>query len=167
MKYAWSWVGNGGLQSLPSRERGLKSIIYSSHRKIITSLPSRERGLKFLWRCPAGWRWNVAPFAGAWIEISVTIAASFALGVAPFAGAWIEINSESQRLKAQRVAPFAGAWIEIPTVADCIQTLEVAPFAGAWIEMQKGACWITGRRSLPSRERGLKSETTRQEDRAE
>ena len=34
----------------------------------------------------------VAPFAGAWIEITVIKVAQFADGVAPFAGAWIEIS---------------------------------------------------------------------------
>ena len=33
----------------------------------------------------------VAPFAGAWIEISHGNLSSFAISVAPFAGAWIEI----------------------------------------------------------------------------
>ena len=33
----------------------------------------------------------VAPFAGAWIEISVKFPISTAIEVAPFAGAWIEI----------------------------------------------------------------------------
>ena len=33
--------------------------------------------------------------------------------VAPFAGAWIEISYLYNFLSYQRVAPFAGAWIEI------------------------------------------------------
>ena len=33
--------------------------------------------------------------------------------VAPFAGAWIEILIETQQYKSLIVAPFAGAWIEI------------------------------------------------------
>ena len=33
----------------------------------------------------------VAPFAGAWIEISTSFANCHAHSVAPFAGAWIEI----------------------------------------------------------------------------
>ena len=33
--------------------------------------------------------------------------------VAPFAGAWIEINSTDGILGDINVAPFAGAWIEI------------------------------------------------------
>ena len=57
------------LQSLPSRERGLKSTI----TPFIGSI------------CP------VAPFAGAWIEILVLILIVNKDIVAPFAGAWIEI----------------------------------------------------------------------------
>ena len=36
---------------------------------------------------------DVAPFAGAWIEISVKKVRSLISLVAPFAGAWIEIDS--------------------------------------------------------------------------
>ena len=36
--------------------------------------------------------YNVAPFAGAWIEIErVRLLRSHGVSVAPFAGAWIEI----------------------------------------------------------------------------
>ena len=35
---------------------------------------------------------QVAPFAGAWIEISQTFAYTMVVFVAPFAGAWIEIK---------------------------------------------------------------------------
>ena len=33
--------------------------------------------------------------------------------VAPFAGAWIEILNILTKILQERVAPFAGAWIEI------------------------------------------------------
>ena len=33
--------------------------------------------------------------------------------VAPFAGAWIEITGNIVHAPSQRVAPFAGEWIEI------------------------------------------------------
>ena len=57
--------------SLPSRERGLKLIRYSSGSIRRLSLPSRERGLKYpildsLYLC------LVAPLVGAWIEIDMT-----------------------------------------------------------------------------------------------
>ena len=55
------------------------------------SLPSRERGLKSLLR-PRGIRGNrVAPFAGAWIEILLLRDVGYIQQVAPFAGAWIEM----------------------------------------------------------------------------
>ena len=55
--------------------------------------------------------------------------------VAPFAGAWIEISKLSCDQIKQSVAPFAGAWIEIHLVCIAIFTHNVAPFAGAWIEI--------------------------------
>ncbi len=57
------------------------------------SLPSRERGLK----CQEPLQYQswpqVAPFAGAWIEIDIEFADLCFQIVAPFAGAWIEILS--------------------------------------------------------------------------
>ena len=35
---------------------------------------------------------HVAPFAGAWIEMSNALACGISSPVAPFAGAWIEIG---------------------------------------------------------------------------
>ena len=78
---------------------------------------------------------DVAPSAGAWIEISIYVCAAIAGNVAPSAGAWIEIICKGllpihftslppreRGLKllefdliggAILVAPSAGAWIEI------------------------------------------------------
>ena len=100
---------------------------------------------------------DVAPFAGAWIEMSIRINGSDWNHVAPFAGAWIEIPGQGLRPRHRRVAPFAGAWIEIgqalddetrelslPSrerglkldhLADWMDKIQVAPFAGAWIEI--------------------------------
>ena len=55
------------------------------------------------------------------------------------------------------VAPFAGAWIEIINHFLACARLVVAPFAGAWIEISAMMPTISPQRSLPSRERGLKS----------
>ena len=101
------------LQSLPSRERGLKSnkVSANSAKRIVaplagawieipssfesgsflTSLPSRERGLKFEEYSKKGGRIAVAPLAGAWIEILHTYINRTTITVAPLAGAWIEI----------------------------------------------------------------------------
>ena len=56
--------------------------------------------------------------------------------VAPFAGAWVEIASTGARRSRASVAPFAGAWVEIPADAEIpAHAPGVAPFAGAWVEI--------------------------------
>ena len=55
------------------------------------------------------------------------------------------------------VAPFAGAWIEILLQMFKSRKKIVAPFAGAWIEITDTSVAKVSKRSLPSRERGLKS----------
>ena len=56
---------------------------------------------------------RVAPFTGAWIEISCTIQRSGRVNVAPFTGAWIEMFQGYTWKSSSQVAPFTGAWIEI------------------------------------------------------
>ena len=80
---------------------------------LFESLPSRERGLKSLLINLAEHGRKVAPFAGAWIEIFFPPFLLNKQFVAPFAGAWIEITSKSKKRQQSQVAPFAGAWIEI------------------------------------------------------
>ena len=82
-------------------------------KRVEESLPSRERGLKFdkfscLSKCD-----QVAPLAGAWIEIFPKSHLIIAFFVAPLAGAWIEICICPRTAPACPVAPLAGAWIEI------------------------------------------------------
>ena len=77
------------------------------------SLPSRERGLKSGSRVNLSQHALVAPFAGAWIEMDMLPDFSQSIFVAPFAGAWIEIFQTVGYLFRKVVAPFAGAWIEI------------------------------------------------------
>ena len=77
------------------------------------SLHSRERGLKYWYSKDKGSYGDVAPFAGAWIEIEGLLGKAFPSPVAPFAGAWIEIFGLIIALIVVSVAPFAGAWIEI------------------------------------------------------
>ena len=55
--------------SLPSRERGLKCHDQSVQQFAAVSLPSRERGLKSCILEQLEKEKNVAPLAGAWIEI--------------------------------------------------------------------------------------------------
>ena len=101
----------------------------------VPSLPSRERGLKY----PVPYRSTeckvVAPFAGAWIEISVNTFDTTVCGL---------------------VAPFAGAWIEMVAFWAAAARAAVAPFAGAWIEIFLPFILPPRHWSLPSRERGLK-----------
>ena len=58
---------------------------------------------------------QVAPFTGAWIEITGPWKSSTAAAVAPFTGAWIEIfvTGTGEVDDGVGVAPFTGAWIEI------------------------------------------------------
>ena len=58
------------LGSLPSRERGLKLDVAVERGLGDVSLPSRERGLKFEDGNILTTFVPVAPFTGAWIEIS-------------------------------------------------------------------------------------------------
>ena len=81
-------------------------------------------------------RTRVAPFTGAWIEIAILCFKREHIAVAPFTGAWIEIASDGTQMRDEIVAPFTGAWIEIRS------SMRLAEAAS---------------RSLPSRERGLKS----------
>ena len=59
-------------QSRPTRERGLKSISVLASTYSATSLPTRERGLKSIHALGCAVNDSVAPYAGAWIEISDT-----------------------------------------------------------------------------------------------
>ena len=59
------------LLSLPSRERGLKYQQGFQKRCYNASLPSRERGLKCFFGVCSTEQFEVAPFAGAWIEIHI------------------------------------------------------------------------------------------------
>ena len=56
---------------------------------------------------------DVAPLAGAWIEIVFGMEALILAAVAPLAGAWIEITDPVLTSRCFAVAPLAGAWIEI------------------------------------------------------
>ena len=87
--------------SLPSRERGLKSVSQPIPDIGKPSLPSRERGLK----------------------CSQHARMLYSLLVAPFTGAWIEMGCKATRRPMWPVAPFTGAWIEI--LAVCLEPLIV------------------------------------------
>ena len=75
---AGAWIEIGSvflhgclLESLPSRERGLKFVYLHAETVVLASLPSRERGLKSHVVGVRLYRTRVAPLAGAWIEIAL------------------------------------------------------------------------------------------------
>ena len=57
----------------------------------LLSLPMRERGLKYDLGTTASPSNEVAPHAGAWIEILLVLVLLPIMFVAPHAGAWIEM----------------------------------------------------------------------------
>ena len=59
---------------------------------------------------------KVAPYTGAWIEISGIIKATSGAMVAPYTGAWIEIKNLLTVGFISTVAPYTGAWIEIVSI---------------------------------------------------
>ena len=100
----------------------------------------------------------VAPLAGAWIEISGSCSSPSLAAVAPLAGAWIEILCMGEPWFATKVAPLAGAWIEIRRSgverdggSESLPRGSVDCNQGYVTELEKTS------KSLPSRERGLKS----------
>ena len=121
------------------------------------SLPSRERGLKFAEAMQDGLVSGVAPLAGAWIEMGEVEKNRRVVSVAPLAGAWIELCGLLRLLNIRYslpsrerglilifffrlpqsflVAPLAGAWIEIQEDIKTHHLCRVAPLAGAWIEI--------------------------------
>ena len=60
------------------------------------SHPSRVRGLKLLDVTGTTDTNVVAPFTGAWIEITTEVFTTLFFTVAPFTGAWIEISTSSE-----------------------------------------------------------------------
>ena len=82
---------------------------------------------------------------------------SSSISVAPYAGAWIEISSVCFTFIVTPVAPYAGAWIEIYYRPQGAEPLKVAPYAGAWIEIRAEYVSVLPSPSLLMQERGLKS----------
>ena len=77
--------------SHPSWVRGLKFNRPVSTGVVSLSHPSWVRGLKLHLVVLDHHPYDVAPFMGAWIEITFLICLTAACIVAPFMGAWIEI----------------------------------------------------------------------------
>ena len=105
----------------------------------IMSLLSWERGLKFFAVEHQVSMGIVAPFVGAWIEISSNLCTA----VEAFRSllSWergLKFPYAPLHIFATLVAPFVGAWIEIAEYDASGQIVKVAPFVGAWIEIQSG-----------------------------
>ena len=98
----------------------------------------------------------VTPFAGVWIEIFLRFCSRPNHPVTPFAGVWIEISDIVSQIAKHGVTPFAGVWIEIAMALFVPIKRLVTPFAGVWIEIYNYTVKLQVRRSLPSRECGLK-----------
>ena len=99
------------------------------------SLRSSERGLKSPEDPYSATVTTVAPFVGAWIEMTLIESFPTPNTVAPFVGAWIEMSYLRFMLMMTWVAPFVGAWIEIDMKDMITKNGKVAPFVGAWIEI--------------------------------
>ena len=102
------------LPSLPSRERGLKSMDKNDHHLHQRSLPSRERGLKCNKSVSGVVGLVSLPSRERGLKLWNVLNLSYVRRVAPFAGAWIEMQEQVLYTPYLAVAPFAGAWIEIP-----------------------------------------------------
>ena len=123
----------------------------------IQSLPSWERGLKSLTVHRVLPPHKVAPLVGAWIEITFLRCKMYERMSLPSWERGLKFKRNLQFSPCLCVAPLVGAWIEI--MADCIcpAIMAVAPLVGAWIEI--GVINYSSHSplmSLPSWERGLK-----------
>ena len=100
----------------------------------------------------------VAPRAGAWVEIPERPQPADAHGRSlPVRERGLKYSILCVQLGVLAVAPRAGAWVEIVICLLLRSAAKVAPRAGAWVEIMarvNGRCHC---KSLPVRERGLKS----------
>ena len=78
---------------------------------------------------------EVAPFAGAWIEITALAIGLVSMMSLPSRERGLKSLIDKNLSKEEVVAPFAGAWIEIHGIKCDLMITGVAPFAGAWIEI--------------------------------
>gem|GEM_PF-673846 len=145
------------MESLPTRERGLKLRCIANAHQSPLSLPTRERGLKPNSPVPDLLNPQVAPHAGAWIETTRCTAAISTARVAPHAGAWIETLATRHRSRPPNWSlPTRERGLKLMRNADAFNYRMVAPHAGAWIETLGVFAGFGRKLSLPTRERGLK-----------
>ncbi len=102
-------------------------------------------------------RWSiVAPLAGARIEIILIVMFGYLVFVAPLAGARIEILKGHWLSGKPGVAPLAGARIEIKVFTAVWDITRSLPSRERGLKSLQFEYCPPQRRSLPSRERGLK-----------
>ena len=100
---------------------------------------------------------NVAPLAGAWIEILLRYSKACSRSVAPLAGAWIEILKVQVFSERSASLPSRGRGLKYRICGNTAVLFLVAPLAGAWIEIMIPETDSPIKLSLSSRGRGLKS----------
>ena len=120
------------------------------------SLPSRERGLKFVTNSGVFWCIEVAPLAGAWIEIN------------PFRKKWtdfLSLPSRERGLKFWKPPPPQAPYRSLPSRErglKCIVLQNPAvresslPSRERGLKFRRCTGLFRSSASLPSRERGLK-----------
>mgnify|MGYP000987243623 CR=1 FL=1 len=77
------------------------------------SLPTRERGLKSPRNQCKPLSILVAPYAGAWIEMKLSLITQNARQSLPTRERGLKLPTGGAYFRAGPVAPYAGAWIEI------------------------------------------------------
>jgi len=87
---------------------------------------------------------------GLYIELKT------AKGVAPYTGAWIEISTFGAAWTGIKSLPTRERGLKLVSAMVSANILAVAPYTGAWIEIETVRSDAEGKRSLPTRERGLK-----------
>ncbi len=112
----------------------MKFMILAVETLVGASLPTWERGLKFCLYDPV---------------------VKFKL-VAPYMGAWIEISALANFNNSQLVAPYMGAWIEIINACNCESYVASLPTWERGLKYMKYFCKMISTPSLPTWERGLK-----------
>ena len=100
---------------------------------------------------------QVAPHAGAWIEIRETFGGTTDLESLPMRERGLKFDLDDQALAVVHVAPHAGAWIEIALPWLRTQQRTSLPMRERGLKYFIVVVTVARRLSLPMRERGLKS----------
>ena len=122
------------MESLPSRERGLKPRYVKLCALPTSSLPSRERGLKH----------------------DVDAGLLEKRGVAPLAGAWIETFSSNASNRPKMSLPSRERGLKPEPKEAEEATAQSLPSRERGLKPPCSRLFLAYRQSLPSRERGLK-----------